>query len=78
MCCMLLYRELTADHDKRATNHANLLDALKSVNQMIQRASRLRVGSRQAKVVTACRAAIKAHNMQALSRIIREGEAVAV
>nr|BCL66089.1 Bardet-Biedl syndrome 2 protein [Volvox africanus] len=69
-----LNRDLVAEHDKRATNHVALLEALREVNQMIQRAARLRVGTSKAKVVTACRAAIKNNNMAALFKIIRDGD----
>ncbi|KXZ53986.1 hypothetical protein GPECTOR_5g1 [Gonium pectorale] len=69
-----LNRDLIVEHDKRATNHVALLESLREVNQMIQRAARLRVGASKAKVVTACRAAIKNNNMAALFRIIREGD----
>nr|BCL66158.1 Bardet-Biedl syndrome 2 protein [Volvox reticuliferus] len=69
-----LNRDLIAEHDKRATNHVALLEALREVNQMIQRAARLRVGASKAKVVTACRAAIKNNNMAALFKIIRDGD----
>jgi Bardet-Biedl syndrome 2 protein len=44
------------------------------VNQMIQRAAKLRVGSAKARVVATCRAAIKANNIQALFKIIESGE----
>ena len=54
-------------------NHAELLEGLKRVNQMIQQAARLRVGSSASKVVAACRAAVKANNMQALVKIVRGG-----
>lgn len=66
--------DLVAEHGKRATNHQALLEALRAVNQMIQRAARLRAGAAKAKVVTACRAAIKNNNMAALFKIIREGD----
>lgn len=36
------------------------------VNQMIQRAAKLRVGQAKTRVVNSCRAAIKANNLQAL------------
>ncbi len=67
-------RDLIAEHGKRATNHRALLEALKEVNQMIQRAARLRVGGPKARVVTQCRAAIKNNNMAALFKIIRDGD----
>ncbi|KAG2486168.1 hypothetical protein HYH03_015132 [Edaphochlamys debaryana] len=67
-------RDLIVEHDKRATNHAALLEALREVNQMIQRAARLRVGGPKGRVVALCRAAIKANNMAALFKIIRDGD----
>ncbi len=63
------------EHTKRATNHKELLDSLKLVNTMIQHAARLRLGAAKARVVTACRAAIKANNTITLLKIIREGRA---
>ena len=63
------------DHTKRATNHNELLDALKLVNNMIQHAARLRVGGPSAQLVTGCRAAIKANNTAALLKIIKDGRA---
>lgn len=68
------HSDLIADHDKRATNHKELLEALKEVNQMIQRSARLRVGGPKTRVVAACRAAIKVNNMASLFKIIREGD----
>jgi hypothetical protein len=44
------------------------------VNQMIQRAARLRVGAPKNRVVAACRTAIKANNLAALFKIIRDGD----
>jgi len=67
-------RDLINEHDKRATNHQELLSNLKEVNLMIQRAARLRVGTPKTKVVTACRNAIKNNNMGMLFKIIRDGD----
>lgn len=67
-------RELIVEHDKRATNHKALLDLLKEVNQMIQRAARLRCGQAKTKVVAACRNAIKVNAMASLFKIVRDGE----
>lgn len=86
---------------KRAANHAALMQALRRVNEIIQKAARLRsalprragsrlgacgspprpppppcrpaVGGAKQRVVAACRAAVKAGNMQALAHIIRQG-----
>ena len=63
------------EHTKRATNHDELLEVLKLVNTMIQHAARLRLGVPKARVVTACRAAIKANDTGALVKIIRDGRA---
>lgn len=69
-----LNKDLVAEHDKRATNHAELLKHLKEVNLMIQRAARLRAGGPKTRVVTACRTAIKNTNMPALFKIIKDGD----
>ena len=43
------------------------------VNQMIQKAARLRVGASKARVVAASRAAIKSNNMNALFKVLSTG-----
>ncbi|KAL3143199.1 Bardet-Biedl syndrome 2 protein [Trebouxia sp. C0009 RCD-2024] len=68
-----LNRELVMEHEKRTTNREELLEALKLVNNMIQHAAKLRVGAAKARVVTACRGAIKANNTNALLKIIQDG-----
>ena len=68
-------RDLVLEHTKRATNHSELLAALKEVNQMIQRAAKLRNGAHKVKVVSACRAAIKANKTHAIYKIIADGTA---
>ena len=50
----------------------------KDVNHMIQKAARLRVGSAKTRVVTACRAAIKANNIHSLFKIIKTGHPTTV
>lgn len=65
------------EHDKRAANQQQLVDGLKSINLMIQQAARLRVGAAASKVVAACRAAIKANNLQALNKVVAEGDTTA-
>lgn len=69
-----LNNELIGEYTKRSNNHQELLAALKEVNNMIQKAARLRVGAPKSRVVTACRAAIKANNIHSLFQIIREGK----
>ncbi len=68
-----LNQELIGEYTKRSTNQTELLNALKQVNQMIQRAARLRVGNAQTRVVSACRNAIKDNNIQSLFHIIEHG-----
>jgi Bardet-Biedl syndrome 2 protein len=65
--------QLVQSYSTRAQNHETLLTALKDVNQMIQKASNLRLGKAKARVVTDCRSAVKNNNMQSLFRILKEG-----
>lgn len=67
--------QLLSGYNTRAGNHDGLLVALKEVNQMIQRAANLRVGSPKTNVVNACRAFVKSNNMTSLIRIIKNGSA---
>lgn len=63
------------EHVKRSTNHEELLDSLKQVNAMIQKAAKLRRGKAKIEVVNACRSCIKNNNFNALFRIIEYGAA---
>lgn len=67
-------RELINEYKIRARNHQDLVDALKQVNVIIQRAGNLRVGSAKTQLIQACRLAIKQNNMNSLTRIIASGE----
>ncbi|XP_024858652.1 Bardet-Biedl syndrome 2 protein homolog [Kryptolebias marmoratus] len=70
-----LNRDLINEYKIRSNNHNALLVRLKSVNQAIQRAGRLRVGKPKNQVIAACRDAIKSNNVNALFRIMRAGAA---
>ncbi|XP_066541115.1 Bardet-Biedl syndrome 2 protein homolog isoform X2 [Hoplias malabaricus] len=70
-----LNRDLINEYKIRSNNHNALLACLKSVNQAIQRAGRLRVGKPKNQVITACRDAIKNNNINALFKIMRAGPA---
>uniref|UniRef100_A0AAQ6IFS2 Bardet-Biedl syndrome 2 protein homolog n=1 Tax=Anabas testudineus TaxID=64144 RepID=A0AAQ6IFS2_ANATE len=70
-----LNRDLINEYKIRSNNHNALLVCLKSVNQAIQRAGRLRVGKPKNQVISACRDAIKSNNVNALFRIMRAGTA---
>ncbi|EFC40965.1 hypothetical protein NAEGRDRAFT_71257 [Naegleria gruberi] len=65
---------LIGEYKKRSTNHDQLLTALKEVNQMIQKAARLRIGEPKNRVVSECRKAIKNNNISSLFKIIKEGQ----
>jgi Bardet-Biedl syndrome 2 protein len=70
-----LNAELLGEYSKRANNHEQLMASLKEVNQMTEKAARLRVGAPKARVVSSCRQAIKANNMHSLFKIIKSGHA---
>uniref|UniRef100_A0A671VJK9 BBSome complex member BBS2 n=1 Tax=Sparus aurata TaxID=8175 RepID=A0A671VJK9_SPAAU len=70
-----LNRDLINEYKIRSNNHNALLACLKSVNQAIQRAGRLRVGKPKNQVISACRDAIKSNNVNALFRVMRAGTA---
>lgn len=73
-CLQQTNSDLIAEYSKRANNHQQLLDQLKEVNMMIQKAARLRVGTPKTRVVAACRQAIKKNNIHELFQIIRTGQ----
>jgi Bardet-Biedl syndrome 2 protein len=66
---------LVAEYSARASNHQQLLDALKDVSAMIQKAAKLRVGAAKTAVVAACRDAVRANDLKKLAAIIRTGNA---
>ncbi|KAG5273617.1 hypothetical protein AALO_G00153480 [Alosa alosa] len=70
-----LNRDLVNEYKIRSNNHNALLACLKSVNQAIQRAGRLRVGKPKNQVISACRDAIKNNNVNALFKIMKAGTA---
>jgi len=67
--------DLFQEYKVRSTNHQELMAQLKTVNTMIQKAANLRVGQGKARVVTACRNAIKSNNINELFQILRDGGA---
>ncbi|XP_075796511.1 BBSome complex member BBS2 isoform X3 [Pelodiscus sinensis] len=70
-----LNRDLLNEYKIRCTNHTELLNNLKAVNQAIQRAGRLRVGKPKMQVIAACRDAIRNNNLNMLFRVMRVGTA---
>jgi len=65
--------QLIAGYNIRAQNQETLLNALKEVNQMIQKAANLRAGKAKARVVADCRTAVKSNNMKTLFKIMKQG-----
>ncbi|KAK0055080.1 Bardet-Biedl syndrome 2 protein [Biomphalaria pfeifferi] len=70
-----LNRDLVAGYNIRCNNHQELVLGLKQINQIIQKASRVRVGKYKNQVVTLCRTAIKNNNTSSLFKIINTGVA---
>ena len=70
-----LNSDLIREYSKRANNHAHLMENLKHLNSVIQKAARLRIGKPSTKVIAACRKAVKKNNIGALLQIISTGEA---
>ncbi|XP_071104819.1 BBSome complex member BBS2-like [Haliotis cracherodii] len=70
-----LNQDLINGYKIRCGNHQELVSCLKQVNQIIQKAGRLRVGKYKTQIVNACRAAIKNDNINGLYKIIRAGAA---
>ena len=63
-------KNLMTELVKRKQNNDILMDALRQVNSMINKAANLRVGSFKSKVTTLCRNAIKNNNFPTLIYII--------
>ena len=65
--------QLMAGYNIRAQNQETLLNALKEVNQMIQKAANLRAGRAKARVIADCRTAVKSNSMKTLFKIMKYG-----
>ena len=70
-----LNRDLISGYKIRCNNHQELMDTLKLVNQIIQKAGRLRVGKSKARVISDCRNAIKGSNVSSMLKVMKTGEA---
>uniref|UniRef100_A0A8C6XHA5 BBSome complex member BBS2 n=1 Tax=Naja naja TaxID=35670 RepID=A0A8C6XHA5_NAJNA len=68
-----LNKDLLSQYKIRCTNHTELLNNLKAINQAIQRAGNLRVGKHKMQVIAACRDAIKNNSVSMLIKIMRLG-----
>ncbi|XP_035213893.1 Bardet-Biedl syndrome 2 protein-like isoform X2 [Stegodyphus dumicola] len=69
-----LNTELINNYKIRSNNHEELMTCLKQVNQIIQRAGRLRVGRPKTQVINSCRAAIKNNDITSLIKVISTGD----
>ena len=66
-------RDLVSQYKIRCNNHQQLMETLKEVNQIIQKAARLRIGRSKAMVISECRNSIKTNNINQLVKVIRTG-----
>jgi Bardet-Biedl syndrome 2 protein len=64
---------LEEEHHKRLTKHEEVSRALKSTNAIIQAAARLRLGRHKELLISRCRKAVQAQDVDALVLAIREG-----
>ena len=68
-----LNKDLMVDYKIRSNNHLQLVQCLKTVNQAIRRAGRLRAGKPKTQVITACKKAVKSNDQDALFRVMQYG-----
>ena len=76
--CGQLYdinKDLVSGYKIRCNNHTELMDTLKEVNQIIQKAARLRIGKSKSVVISECRNSIKGNNINQLIKVIKTGVA---
>ena len=66
-------RDLVSQYKIRCNNHQELMETLKEVNQIIQKAARLRIGRSKATVISECRNSIKTNNINQLVKVIKTG-----
>ena len=67
-------QDMVSGYKIRVNNHTELMETLKDVNQIIQKAGRLRAGKSKSRVITECRNAIKTNNVSLLLKIIKTGD----
>lgn len=65
--------ELFGEFEKRKVNHTELINCMKQVNQIIQRAGNLRCGSAKTRVLTGLREAFKERNVNSMMSIVTNG-----
>ncbi|KAK9498986.1 hypothetical protein O3M35_003512 [Rhynocoris fuscipes] len=67
--------DLIRNYSLRSANHKELLQTLRNINNIVQHASRLRVGKTKNDVASLCRTAIANKNINLLIKTIKTGEA---
>jgi len=70
---MHINRDLRNNYKIRSNNHKELLTSLRNINQIIQKAGNLRVGTMKTVVISACRSALQENNRQMLFRVMKTG-----
>jgi Bardet-Biedl syndrome 2 protein len=70
--CFQLNQQMLGEFNSRSSNHRLLVQALKAINQTIDKMSRLRVGKYQKITVKLARSAIKKNNVEALIHALRD------
>lgn len=65
--------ELFGEFEKRKLNHTELINCMKQVNQIIQRAGNLRCGAAKTRVLAALREAFKERKVSEMMNIISNG-----
>ncbi|PNF42358.1 Bardet-Biedl syndrome 2 protein-like protein [Cryptotermes secundus] len=67
--------DMIRGYNIRCKNHQELLESLRQLNVIIQKAARLRVGKYKTNIVNLCRTALKNNNLNSLVKIMKNGEA---
>ncbi|XP_030766651.1 Bardet-Biedl syndrome 2 protein homolog [Sitophilus oryzae] len=67
-------KELISGYNIKVHNYNEGIETMKKINNILQKASRLRVGQNSAVMINHCRTAIKNNNIEGLMKIIRTGE----
>ncbi|KAB0804754.1 hypothetical protein PPYR_01724 [Photinus pyralis] len=70
----IINKELINGYNIRLSNYTEGRESMKSINSIIQKASRLRVGPNAANMIGHCRTAIKNNNIEMLIKVIQNGE----
>lgn len=68
-----LNKQLLNGYNIRRNAHEGLVNALKEVNNMIQKAANLRLGKRKTNLISECRMNVKKNQMYNLIKIISNG-----